>query len=280
MSMQKKPQMAEAVLFFNDSGVCKEMLYPEFEALLDGLVRMPEYADRQMHLAYVLINPRLQARAAVFFYLDFDEQGGADTGWNLPLRNLAERAGRGPDMGGGPIRLACRSQCPVSWHQMHLWDPESSAGRNHFVLIRDALRRNQLGLLVDEEPAAVEPQRLQMAAEEQWYAAGPAAPKAPPAEPPRKQEDEQTARLAQLVKQQRQQLAALARQQEQRLAGLARQHEEELARREQDARGNWTSCAAKCSACNRPWNGRRGRTPNCSSVCWSRASSSSATARN
>ncbi|MFO6380357.1 hypothetical protein ACLBYN_48035, partial [Pseudomonas aeruginosa] len=28
MSMQKKPQMAEAVLFFNDSGVCKEMLYP------------------------------------------------------------------------------------------------------------------------------------------------------------------------------------------------------------------------------------------------------------
>ncbi len=201
MSMQKKPQMAEAVLFFNDSGVCKEMLYPEFEALLDGLVRMPEYADRQMHLAYVLINPRLQARAAVFFYLDFDEQGGADTGWNLPLRNLAERAGRGPDMGGGPIRLACRSQCPVSWHQMHLWDPESSAGRNHFVLIRDALRRNQLGLLVDEEPAAVEPQRLQMAAEEQWYAAGPAAPKAPPAEPPRKQEDEQTARLAQLVKQ-------------------------------------------------------------------------------
>lgn len=237
MSMQKKPQMAEAVLFFNDSGVCKEMLYPEFEALLDGLVRMPEYADRQMHLAYVLINPRLQARAAVFFYLDFDEQGGADTGWNLPLRNLAERAGRGPDMGGGPIRLACRSQCPVSWHQMHLWDPESSAGRNHFVLIRDALRRNQLGLLVDEEPAAVEPQRLQMAAEEQWYAAGPAAPKAPPAEPPRKQEDEQAARLAQLVKQQRQQLAALARQQEQRLAGLARQHEEELARREQDARG-------------------------------------------
>lgn len=222
MSMQKKPQMAEAVLFFNDSGVCKEMLYPEFEALLDGLVRMPEYADRQMHLAYVLINPRLQARAAVFFYLDFDEQGGADTGWNLPLRNLAERAGRGPDMGGGPIRLACRSQCPVSWHQMHLWDPESSAGRNHFVLIRDALRRNQLGLLVDEEPAAVEPQRLQMAAEEQWYAAGPAAPKAAPAEPPRKQEDEQAARLAQLVKQQRQQLAALARQHEQRLAGLAR----------------------------------------------------------
>lgn len=279
MSMQKKPQMAEAVLFFNDSGVCKEMLYR-----IRGAARWPgAHAGirRPADAPGLCVDQlRLQARAAVFFYLDFDEQGGADTGWNLPLRNLAERAGRGPDMGGGPIRLACRSQCPVSWHQMHLWDPESSAGRNHFVLIRDALRRNQLGLLVDEEPAAVEPQRLQMAAEEQWYAAGPAAPKAPPAEPPRKQEDEQTARLAQLVKQQRQQLAALARQQEQRLPGSPGSTKRNWPGANRTPAGNWTSCAAKCSACNRPWNGRRGRTPNCSSVCWNRASSSSATARN
>lgn len=35
MSMQKKPQMAEAVLFFNDSGVCKEMLYPA-AGILEG----------------------------------------------------------------------------------------------------------------------------------------------------------------------------------------------------------------------------------------------------
>ena len=60
MSMQKKPQMVEAVVFFNDRGVCREMLYPEFEALLDNVVQMPEYADQQMQLAYVLINPRLR----------------------------------------------------------------------------------------------------------------------------------------------------------------------------------------------------------------------------
>eukprot|EP01031_Cornospumella_fuschlensis_P016926 gene16926-20696_t len=59
MSMQNKPQMVEAVLFFNERGVCKEMLFPEFEAMLDGVVNMPEYADEQMRLAYVLINPRL-----------------------------------------------------------------------------------------------------------------------------------------------------------------------------------------------------------------------------
>ena len=41
MSMQNKPQMVEAVLFFNERGICKEMLFPEFEAMLDGVVNMP-----------------------------------------------------------------------------------------------------------------------------------------------------------------------------------------------------------------------------------------------
>ena len=99
MSMQNKAQMTEAVLFFNERGVCKQMLFPEFEALLDNVVNMPEFADEQMRLVYVLINPRLMVRAAVFFYLDFDERGSADSGWNLPLRHLADNAGRGPDLG-------------------------------------------------------------------------------------------------------------------------------------------------------------------------------------
>ena len=140
MSMQKKPQMVEAVMFFNERGVCKEMLYAEFEALLDGVVNMPEYADQQMRVAYLLINPRLLVRAVVFFYLDFDERGAADKGWNIPLRHLADNAGRGPDLGAGPIRLACRSQCPVSWHQMHLWDPSLAPGHNDLALLRDATK--------------------------------------------------------------------------------------------------------------------------------------------
>ena len=56
MSMQNKAQMVEAVLFFNDRGVCKEMLFPEFEALLDNVVNMPEFADQQMRLALSLIH--------------------------------------------------------------------------------------------------------------------------------------------------------------------------------------------------------------------------------
>lgn len=219
MSMQKKPQMVEAVVFFNDRGVCKEMLYPEFEALLDNVVQMPEFADQQMHLAYVLINPRLLVRAVVFFYLDFDEKGEADRGWNLPLRNLAERAGRGPDMGAGPIRLACRSQCPVSWHQMHLWDPNLDSGNNHLVQLREAVKRNHLGLLVEEDPAAVEPQRLQMAAEHQWYA---------PAEEESREAAEKLAR--EMLQEHQQKTTELLGQHETRLSQISLQHEEELSR--------------------------------------------------
>lgn len=218
MSIQKKPQMVEAVVFFNDLGVCKEMLYPEFEAVLDNIVQMPEFTDQQLRLAYVLINSRLQVKATVFFYLDFDENGVADRGWNLPLRQLAERAGRGPDMGAGPIRLACRSQCPVAWHQMHLWDPSLVSGNNHLAMIRDALKRNNLGLLVEEVPAAVEPERLQMAAEHQWYA-------------PPEEAREQAEKLAEaMLEEHRQKTAELLSRQESHLSDLGRRHQEELER--------------------------------------------------
>ncbi|MDN4882404.1 hypothetical protein, partial [Escherichia coli] len=75
-------------------------------------------------------------------------------------------------MGAGPIRLACRSQCPVSWHQMHMWDPKVGPERNDLVVLRETIKRNQLGLLVEEEtPQAVPAERLQMVAEDTWYAA-------------------------------------------------------------------------------------------------------------
>ncbi len=218
MSMQKKPQMVEAVMFFNDRGVCKEMLFAEFEALLDGVVNMPEYADQQMRVAYLLINPRLLVRAVVFFYLDFDERGSADKGWNIPLRHLADNAGRGPDLGAGPIRLACRSQCPVSWHQMHLWDPSLSPGHNDLVLLRDAAKRNSMGLLVeDDSPQLVEPQRLQMASEERWYTPDPAQEQAD--KNAEKADQEQRLKAAQLIKQQRL-----------RISSMSQQHEDELAK--------------------------------------------------
>nr|WP_298143972.1 chromosome partitioning protein ParA [uncultured Pseudomonas sp.] len=219
MSMQNKAQMVEAVMFFNEQGgICKEMLLPEFEALLDGVVNLPEFADQQLRVAYVLINPRLLIKSLVFFYLDFDERGAPDAGWNIPLQHLAERAGRGPDLGAGPIRLACRSQCPVSWHQMHLWDPNLAPGKNDLTLLRDAVKRNSLGLLIDDDSTqAVAPERLHMASEDKWYA------------PDAAQEIADIA-TEKLDRDQRQKAAQLIKQQRLRIASVTQAHEEELAK--------------------------------------------------
>ena len=224
--MQNKPQMVEAVLFFNEGSICKEMLYPEFEAVLDGVVALPEFADLQMHAVYVMINPRLQVRAAVFFCLDFNDDGSADAGWNIPLRQLAERTGRGPDMGAGPIRLACRSQCPVSWHQMHMWDPKFGPERNDLVVLRETIKRNQLGLLVEEEtPQAVPAERLQMVAEDTWYAAE--AGKDAAAKRSESHEREQRQKAALLIKQQRQRITNLERLREEDVLKLTTAAEKE-----------------------------------------------------
>lgn len=224
--MQIKPQTVEAVLFFNDGGICKEMLYPEFEAILDGVVNLPEYADQQMRAVYVLVNGHLQVRAAVFFYLDFNEDGSADDGWNIPLRSLAERSARGPDLGAGPIRLACRSQCPVSWQKMHLWDPQLSQGNNHFAQIRDRIKRNQLGLLVEDgAPQAVPTDRLQVVAEETWYTRTPASDLA--ARKADKLQQEQRLKAAQLIKQQRARIASLEKLREADVARVSAQAAEQ-----------------------------------------------------
>ena len=218
MSMQNKPQMVEAVMFFADGQVNKAMFFPEFEALLDGLVGLPGFADQQVKAVYLLINPRLMIRSVVCFYIDFDEQGNADTGWNMPLRHLAERAGRGPDLGAGPIRLACRSQCPVSWHQMHMWDPDLAPGHNDLTILREAVKDNRLGILVEDDRPAIELDRLQMAREEKWH-----APPDPGVEQSRmqaeKEEHEHRVKTAQLIKQLRL-----------RIASMTQQHDDEVAK--------------------------------------------------
>lgn len=215
-----RQQMTEAILLFSESGIATEMLYPEFEAVLDNVVSMPDWADQQVRAAYVVINPRLQVRSVVLFYLDFDEQGVADSGWNIPLRQLVEKAEYGPDLEGGPIRLVCRSQSPIPWLQMHLWDPDMAPGHNHLHMIRDSIKRNQLRLLIEEEAPATATlalDKLQMAAEEAWQL---------PADIERKRELERQAAVRD--REQRQKAAQLIKQQRLRIRTLETEHDEAL----------------------------------------------------
>ncbi len=151
----------DAVFFFNGGQIVRELLYPEFEAILDGFIPFPDAADSTLKAVYLQVGTELHIAGTVFFLLSFDSKGMADRRWNVPLEQLLESAGPGPDLGNGPIRLACYSQCPIPWQQKNLWDPQMDGPSGSFQLLRQAVKANRIGLtrkpgsrqanLVDEE---------------------------------------------------------------------------------------------------------------------------------
>jgi len=140
----------EAVFFMEDNQISRQMLFSEFEALLNGLGVLPDYADEEAKVVYAVISRTGSISALVFFRLYFDENGRADAGWNVPVERFAEVSGPGPDLGGGPIRLACRGQCSINWHQNDLWDPDMTPGSNDFSLLRKAVDKNRLRLVFEK----------------------------------------------------------------------------------------------------------------------------------
>ncbi|WP_127554864.1 hypothetical protein [Saccharospirillum alexandrii] len=240
MAYRNSKELIEAVFFFGRKGITKEMRYTEFEAVLDGVVGMTGLSSREVQAAYLKITPSLEVHSVVLFLIEFDDRGFADQDWNIPLRHLADTAGPGPDLGQGPIRLACRSQCSVSWYQRELWEPKIRDGLNHFQLIHEAVRRNKLGIITDDEPTKP--------------LASPAA-KAP-ADPPTISEQvddvgdfedlpvisdqvepqaltgyseaDLKAELAKQAREYQEKLALLTRRQKQRIHGLEEQHKEEV----------------------------------------------------
>lgn len=157
-SSRANNSITEAVMFFDETGIAKEMLYGEFEAVLDNVVGISDFAGQEVRAAFLLIDSKLHVQAACFFLIKFETDGSADPNWNIPLRHLVDQASKGPDLGGGSIRLVCRSQCPISWHERDLWDPIVRDDFNFFHQIKIAVKENRLGLLEEKEPltAAVE----------------------------------------------------------------------------------------------------------------------------
>ncbi len=133
-----------AVLFMNGAQVSRQMRATEFGAFLDGYVGLSDLADTDVRAVYVVLGGDLLIRALVFFRIYFDEEGRADSHWNLPVEKLAEDGAKGPDLGGGAIRLVCRSQCPAPNLADELWDPDMTPGSNHFQAIRKAVEANSL----------------------------------------------------------------------------------------------------------------------------------------
>ena len=138
---------AQAVLFFGKEGIVRELLYNEFEALLDGFVPLEEWSGRTVKAAYVEINSKFCVTAAVFFTVSFDDSGAVEASWNIPLMDLARTSTTGPDMGAGPIHIACASKCPVAFYKKWLWDPEAA----HLKLMDKPIKRNRMGIHFKKE---------------------------------------------------------------------------------------------------------------------------------
>ncbi|MAZ87864.1 MAG: hypothetical protein CL693_09465 [Cellvibrionaceae bacterium] len=149
--MSFRNSYAEAVFIFSGKDVVREMHFSEFEAVLEGFVPLAEQAAQSVHAVYLRVGTGCRVTAAVFFLIEFDKAGFADRRWNVPLEQLAETSAEGPDLGAGPIRLACRSQCAIAWHQQQLWDPQMSPQCNHFAAIKRSIEKNALHLVVPDD---------------------------------------------------------------------------------------------------------------------------------
>lgn len=136
----------EAVVLMEGESITRELLYPEFEAILDSYVSEPHFKNKTVKAVYLVINSSLNITAAVFFVIEFNAEGMADQRWNVPLRALAEAATAGPDLGAGPIRLACFSQCAIELQRNNLWDPQMEPSNNGFSLLKKTIKANRLGL--------------------------------------------------------------------------------------------------------------------------------------
>lgn len=133
-----------AVFFMDGSDVSRQMRASEFGAFLDGYVGLSDLADSDVKAVYVVLSTELSIQSLVFFHIYFDEEGRADASWNMPVEELARKGAKGPDLGGGPVRLVCRSQCPATVNADELWDPDMTPGSNHFQSIRRAVESNAL----------------------------------------------------------------------------------------------------------------------------------------
>jgi hypothetical protein len=143
--MDQGEAFSEAVFIFEGGEITEEMHFADFEACLAGDAKLEAFAASVVSGMYVVIGTGLAIRGIVCFDLAIDENGVADSAFSVPLRHLVSVAGAGPDLGCGPVRLACRSQCPVSWHAHNLWEPEGEGDANPLAQAQSTVWVNRLG---------------------------------------------------------------------------------------------------------------------------------------
>ena len=123
-----------AFCIFDGKTISQTLSVEEFELISEHEASLAPLQGR-VNAAYVIANQNQFIQSIVLFRLPLDENGFVMDGWRIPLERLSNTASRGPNLGGGRIRLSCHSQCSISWHKESLWDP----GARHFSEIKKAM---------------------------------------------------------------------------------------------------------------------------------------------
>lgn len=129
----------EWVVVFSEGKNAPIRSFAAFKASLEeGTQRLHEDFDERA--IYVLTDTRGTVLAACTFVLGRDDDGRLPTELTLPVRDLARRGDSGPDLGAGPIRLACAGQCPIPWHAKRLWGDIHAEVAPYLATIQHLLR--------------------------------------------------------------------------------------------------------------------------------------------
>ena len=142
----------ELVFVLRNDEIAVELTYSEFSKVLNNSSHMAQFAAEKVQCVYAAVSSRLALRGAVCFELQFDEHGAVERKFSVPLRHLMETAGAGPDLGTGPVMLASKSQCSISWQAKNLWEPTGKDADHPLNKVQRALWRNQLGLIITNDP--------------------------------------------------------------------------------------------------------------------------------
>ncbi|MBM4203685.1 MAG: hypothetical protein FJ194_05970 [Gammaproteobacteria bacterium] len=139
------PDELQEVLFFlaDDLAIESVMPWSEFEAVQMGAASLPAFAGRTLKAVFAGVDDELVIRGLVLFQLTMNDDG-KPAPMNLPLGHLMMSGGTGPDLGHGATRLASRAQCPVPWHQRHMWHSDDVEGLRQ---LQQAVFHNPAGLI-------------------------------------------------------------------------------------------------------------------------------------
>ncbi|MES2664300.1 MAG: hypothetical protein V4629_13455 [Pseudomonadota bacterium] len=92
MNRKEISESVDLVLFFEAETLVRQMVYTEFEAVLDGVAGLGQFAQKKINCAYVVVKAGPIIDAIIFFSIHFDADGYPDTSWNLPLQDLVLNA--------------------------------------------------------------------------------------------------------------------------------------------------------------------------------------------